>query len=273
MDNKRDIDFLKEKAKKIRLQTIQMLGKAGSGHPGGSLSAVDILVSLYYGKMKLSKDPHDDTRDRFILSKGHANPPLYAILADKGYIKENDLWTLRRLGSKLQGHPDMNKVPGIDCSTGSLGQGYANAVGMALGAKLKKADYHIYVLTGDGELQEGIVWETSMAAAHYKLDNLTVIVDHNKLQIDGPVNEVMSLGNLHAKFEAFGFAVYDIDGHDYSHILDALDKREKGKPVCIIANTIKGKGVSFMENEVGWHGKVPKGEQLEQAISELGGNK
>lgn len=265
------MEFLEEKAKKIRLQTIQMLAKAGSGHPGGSLSEVEILVSLYYSKMNLGTGPDDPARDRFVLSKGHANPPLYAILADKGYFPEDELWTLRRLGSRLQGHPDMNKTPGIDCSTGSLGQGLSIATGMALGFQHQKKSNRVYVLCGDGEVQEGITWEACMAAAHYRLDNLTLIIDRNRLQIDGPTESVMALGDLAAKYRAFGFCVKEIDGNDFAQVLEALDTHEEGKPVCIIANTIKGKGVSYMENEVGWHGKVPSGEQLAQALKELEG--
>ena len=265
------LDFLQEKARKIRLQTIQMLAKAGSGHPGGSLSEIEILVSLYYSKMRLGSGATDPDRDRFVLSNGHANPPLYAILADKGYFPEDELWTLRRLGSHLQGHPDMNKTAGIDCSTGSLGQGVSMAAGMALGLKYQHKDCHVYALTGDGELQEGIVWEAAMAAAHYKLDNLTLIVDRNGLQIDGTTEDVMALGDLAAKFRAFGFYVKEIDGNDFTQVLSALDTHEKDKPVCIIAKTVKGKGVSFMENQVGWHGKVPSGEQLTQALEELEG--
>lgn len=265
------MDMLKEKARKIRFQTIQMLGKAGSGHPGGSLSEVEILVALYYSKMNLGKGPQDPARDRFVLSKGHANPPVYAILADKGYIPEDDLWTLRRLHSPLQGHPDMNKVNGIDCSTGSLGQGMSVATGMALGFKHQHQPNHVYVLTGDGEIQEGIVWEAAMSAAHYQLDNLTMIIDKNGLQIDGSTDEVMSLGDLEAKMKSFGFCVKTIDGNDFAQVLEALDTHEEGKPVCIIARTVKGKGVSFMEDQVGWHGRVPAGEELAQALKELEG--
>lgn len=265
------IEQLKEKAREIRFQTIQMLGEAGSGHPGGSLSEVEILTCLYYECMNLGEGPKDPKRDRFVLSKGHANPPLYAILADKGYFPKEDLKTLRRLHSPLQGHPDMNKVNGIDCSTGSLGQGMSMATGMALGLKYQNMQNHVYVLTGDGELQEGIIWEAAMAAAHYKLDNLTVIVDYNGLQIDGTTDEVMSLGDLDAKFQAFGFHTVNIDGNDIAQVMDALKIRAEGRPVCIIAHTVKGKGVSFMENQVGWHGQVPSGEKLEQALKELEG--
>ena len=238
---------LQEKARQIRLDAVEMIAKAGSGHPGGS-------------------------RDRFVLSKGHSNPPLYAILADKGYVPKEEMQYLRRLHHPFQGHPDSAKCPGIDCSTGSLGQGISVAVGMALGFKLRKMPNKVYAIVGDGEIQEGICWEAFMSAAHYKLDDLTVFIDKNGLQIDGTTDEVMSLGDLKAKMEAFGFAVDEIDGHDFDQILTALDKFTEGKPHCIIAKTVKGKGVSFMENAVGWHGKAPNAEQLEQARKDLGGN-
>ena len=263
---------LQEKARQIRLDAVEMIAKAGSGHPGGSLSATDIMVALYYSKMALYEDPADERRDRFVLSKGHSNPPLYAILADKGDVPKDEMHYLRRLHHPFQGHPDSVKCPGIDCSTGSLGQGISVAVGMALGFKLKKMPNKVYAIVGDGEIQEGICWEAFMAAAHYKLDDLTVFIDKNGLQIDGTTDEVMSLGDLKAKMEAFGFAVDEIDGHDFDQILTALDKFTEGKPHCIIANTVKGKGVSFMENAVGWHGKAPNAEQLEQARKDLGGN-
>ncbi len=262
---------LQEKARQVRLETIKMVSKAGSGHPGGSLSVTDILVALYYSKMRLYPDPHDERRDRFVLSKGHANPPLYAILVDKGYVPAEELNYLRRLHHPFQGHPESNKCPGIDCSTGSLGQGVSVATGMALGFKLKKADNKVYAVVGDGEIDEGMCWEAFMAAANYKLDNLTVIVDRNRLQLDGFTEDVMAHGDLKAKFEAFGFLTDVIDGHNFEEILAALDRHEDGKPHCIIANTVKGKGVSYMENNVAWHGSVPKGEQLETALSELGG--
>ena len=263
---------LQEKARQIRLDAVEMIAKAGSGHPGGSLSATDIMVALYYSKMALYEDPADERRDRFVLSKGHSNPPLYAILADKGYVPKEEMQYLRRLHHPFQGHPDSVKCPGIDCSTGSLGQGISVATGMALGFKLRKMPNKVYAIVGDGEIQEGICWEAFMAAAHYKLDNLTVFIDKNGLQIDGTTDEVMSLGDLKAKMEAFGFAVDEIDGHDFDQILNVLDKFTEGKPHCIIANTVKGKGVSFMENAVGWHGKAPNAEQLEQARKDLGGN-
>lgn len=262
---------LTSKAQEIRRECLRMICRAGSGHPGGSLSAVDILVALYYSKMKLSDDPNDEGRDRFVLSKGHANPPYYAILADKGYVPREELDTLRRLHSPFQGHPDCNKCPGVDCSTGSLGQGVSVAAGMALGFQMKRRDNHVYVLAGDGEIQEGICWEAFLAAAHYKLDNLTVIVDNNHLQLDGPVDEIMGMGDLAAKFAAFGFAVQRVNGHDFDALLAALDRREEGRPMCILCDTVKGKGVSFMEGNVEWHGKAPNAQQLEQALRELGG--
>lgn len=265
------IQELESKAKQIRRDAIWMLGQAGSGHPGGALSATDMMVALYYAKMRIYEDPHQEERDRFVLSKGHANATYYAILADKGYFPKEELGNLRRLHSMLQGHPDCNKCPGVDCSTGSLGQGLSVAVGMALGFKMQHCDNHVYVITGDGELQEGICWEAFMASAHYHLDNLTVLVDNNELQIDGTVDEVMSLGSLRAKLESFGFAVLEVDGHDYKQLLSALDQQEIGKPMCVICHTTKGKGVSFMENQLEWHGKAPAGEQLSQALEELGG--
>lgn len=262
-------EFLAEKARELRIKTLQMVTEAGSGHPGGSLSEVEILTALYYSHLRLFPDPHDDRRDRFVLSKGHANPPLYAILADKGWLREEELLTLRKTHSRLQGHPDMNKCPGIDCSTGSLGQGISVSVGMALGLKLRQSNSRVYTLTGDGELDEGIVWEAASAAAHYQLDNLTLIIDRNRLQLDGCTEDVMALRDLKAKFAAFGFFVEEIDGHDYDEILTALSHTEPGKPHCIIANTIKGKGVSYMENNADWHGKVPNREELAAALSEL----
>jgi transketolase len=262
---------LTEKARQIRLEAVKMIGRAGSGHPGGSLSATDVMVALYYSKMALYEDPRDERRDRFVLSKGHSNPPLYAILADKGYVPEEEKLWLRRLHHPFQGHPESNKCPGIDCSTGSLGQGVSVATGMALGFKLAGKPNKVYAMVGDGELDEGICWESFMSAAHYKLDNLTVIVDKNRIQLDGSTDQIMSLGDLKAKFEAFGFAVDEIDGHDMGQILAALDKGAEGKPHCIISNTVKGKGVSYMENNVAWHGKAPNAEQLAIAVAELGG--
>lgn len=266
-----DKEFLKEKARQIRTDAVTMIAKAGSGHPGGSLSAADLMVALYYHKLRLFDDPADDRRDRFVLSKGHANPPLYAILADKGYVPKEEKDYLRVMGHVFQGHPDSKKCPGIDCSTGSLGQGVSVAVGMALGLKLKKSDSRVYVICGDGELQEGLCWEAFMSAAMYKLDNLTVIIDRNGLQIDGRVDDVMSLGDLKKKMEGFGFKTTEINGHDFDEILPALDKTAEGMPICIIANTVKGKGVSFMENQASWHGTAPNAEQLKTAVEELGG--
>ena len=262
-------DELHKKAQFIRAQTLKMIYKAGSGHPGGSLSAADLLVGLYYREMRLYANPQDERRDRFVLSKGHANPPLYAILADLGYFSEKTLWTLRGLGSKLPGHPDMRKTPGIDCSTGSLGQGISVATGMALSLKVQNRDNRVYVLTGDGELQEGIAWESFMAASHYQLNNLTVIVDCNHLQLDGATEKIMDLGNLKNKFSAFGFNAVEINGHNFDEIIPALHKRSANAPVCIIANTVKGKGVSFMENQYIWHGGTLSDEQLQRAMAEL----
>ena len=228
-------------------------------------------MALYYSKMRLYQNPQDDRRDRFILSKGHANPPYYAILADKRYFPKSELKSLRRLHSILQGHPDANKCPGVDCSTGSLGQGYSIGVGIALGLKMQNKPNQVYVLVGDGELDEGITWEASMAAANYKLDNLTVIVDQNHFQLDGTTDKIMSQGDLSDKFRAFGFDVQTINGHDFNEILNALDKTTQKVPRCIICNTVKGKGVSFMEQNNDWHGKAPSGELLLQAERELGG--
>ena len=265
------ISELQEKARQLRIDEVKMITLAGSGHPGGSLSVTDILVALYYSKMNTSVDAAPGEHDVCVLSKGHAAPALYAVLADKGYFPREDLWTLRKFGSRLQGHPDSAKLPGVDCTTGSLGQGASVAVGMARGFKIQGKPYQVYCVDGDGELQEGLCWEAFMAAAQYKLDNLTVILDRNGLQIDGRVDDVMSLRDVAAKFGAFGFAVDVVDGHDYEQLLAALDKKYEGKPHAIVANTVKGKGVSFMENQVGWHGNAPKPEQCEQAVAELEG--
>ncbi len=265
----RDTAFLMKKARMLRCCSLEMMHLAGSGHPGGSLSEVELLVALYYDTLRLYEDPRDDRRDLFILSKGHANPPLYAILADKGYLLPEELDTLRKTHSRLQGHPDMHKCPGIDCSTGSLGQGISVAAGMALGLKLKQSDRQVYVLCGDGELDEGIVWEAVAAAAHYRLDNFTLLVDHNRLQLDGPTDEILSMPHLKERFADCGFAVQEIDGHDFTAIFHALDQKAAGQPRCIIADTVKGKGVSFMENNVAWHGKAPNDAELKQALKEL----
>ena len=268
----KDISFLKEKAKEIRKSIVSMITEAKSGHPGGSLSATDILTALYFSEMNVDPaNPKMEGRDRFVLSKGHAAPAIYATLAEKGYFSKDELMTLRKFGSRLQGHPDMKKLPGIEISTGSLGQGLSVANGMALNAKMFNENYRTYVILGDGEIQEGQIWEAAMTAAHYKLDNLCTFLDNNNLQIDGNVNEIMGVEPLDKKWEAFGWNVIKIDGHDFEQILSALDKaREcKDKPTMIIAKTIKGKGVSFMENVCGFHGVAPTLEELERALAEL----
>jgi len=268
----KDISFLKEKAKEIRKSIVSMITEAKSGHPGGSLSATDILTALYFSEMNVDPaNPKMEGRDRFVLSKGHAAPAIYATLAEKGYFSKDELMTLRKFGSRLQGHPDMKKLPGIEISTGSLGQGLSVANGMALNAKIFDKNYRTYVVLGDGEVQEGQIWEAAMTAAHYKLDNLCAFLDSNNLQIDGNVTEIMGVEPLDKKWEAFGWNVIKIDGHDFEQILSALDKaREcKDKPTMVIAKTIKGKGVSFMENVCGFHGVAPTLEELERALAEL----
>ena len=261
---------LSKVCRQVRRDIIEMTANAGSGHPGGSLSAVELLTSVFYNHMRVDpKNPDDPDRDRFVLSKGHAAPCYYGVLAEMGFISRDEFTNFRQLHSILQGHPDCKKVPGVDASTGSLGQGCSIAVGMALGAKIQGKDTKVYALLGDGECQEGQIWEAFMAAAHHKLDNLTVIIDNNGLQIDGTNDEVMSLGDLPAKLRAFGFEVFEIDGHDLDAIEAALSAPVCGKPKCILAHTVKGKGVSFMENQVGWHGKAPNAEQREQAMKEL----
>ena len=261
-----------EKSNQIRREALKMIADASSGHPGGSLSAADMLVALYYRQLKVDPaDPRNRDRDRFVLSKGHAAPALYAILADKGYFSKNVLGTFRQLGSPLQGQPDRKKTMGVDACAGSIGQGVSVAVGMALGAKRADRTLKVYTMMGDGELQEGQVWEAAMSAAHYQLDNLTFIVDNNGLQLLGRNDEIMSLGNIADKFRAFGFQTVEIDGHDFGQIFAALDVGSLGKPKCIVAHTVKGKGVSFMENNAAWHGKAPNAGQLAQALQELGG--
>jgi transketolase len=270
----RDILKLKETSAILRQDIIRMLTESASGHPGGSLSATDIVTALYFSEMKVDpNNPKWEDRDRFVLSKGHGAPVLYAALAERGFFDKKNLMTLRKLGSMLQGHPNMNDTPGVDMSTGSLGQGLSAANGMALAGKLDKKDYRVYAITGDGELEEGQIWEAAMTSAHYKLDNLTVFVDNNHLQIDGKVSEVMNPEPVADKFKAFGWNVVEINGHDFEEIFKAIDtaKNTKGKPTVIVANTVKGKGVSFMENEAGWHGTAPNKEQCEQALKELGG--
>ncbi|MBS6798723.1 MAG: transketolase [Firmicutes bacterium] len=269
-----DLKKYEKIASKIRTDVINEVHSAGSGHPGGSLSAADIVTALYFKEMNIDpKKPDMKGRDKFILSKGHAAPVQYAALAEKGYFPKEELLTLRKLGSRLQGHPNRDKLPGIEMSTGSLGQGFAVCIGMALAGKMDRDPGRIYVLLGDGELQEGIVWEAAMAAGHYKLDNLCAIVDWNGLQIDGRNDDVMTVTPIDDKFRAFGFNVIVIDGHDFSQIFSALDQaREcKGKPTAIIAKTHKGHGVSFMEDQAGWHGKAPDDQQAQQAVRELGG--
>lgn len=266
-----EINELKKKSCEIRKSALKMIRHAGSGHPGGSMSVADILTVLYYRQLKNINpaDPHRMDRDRMILSKGHANPALYAVLADKGYFPKEELDTLRQIGSRLQGHPDRSKTPGVDACGGSLGQGPSVACGLALGAKASGLDTQVYVIVGDGELEEGQPWEAAMSAVQYKLDNLTWIIDNNGLQIMGTNDEVMSTGSLEEKFCSFGFEVYSIDGHDYEQIIGALEEKVTGKPKCIVAHTIKGKGVSFMENEVKWHGAALTDELLAQALDEL----
>ncbi len=266
------IQELKEKAKKIRLGIIEAIYSNNSGHPGGSLSIADILAVLYFDEMNVNpKNPDDKDRDRLVLSKGHAAPALYSALALKGFFEEEELKTFRNINSMLQGHPDLKKVPGVDMSTGSLGQGLSCANGMAIAGKLDKKNYRVYCILGDGEIEEGQIWEACMASNKYKLDNLCVIVDNNNLQIDGTIEEVMSSYPIDEKFRSFGFEIIKIDGHDIEEIKKAFEvaKNIKGKPTCIIAKTIKGKGVSFMENQASWHGKAPNEEQYKKAIDEL----
>lgn len=271
MDNAR-ITELKNMANSIRIGIIDATHAAKSGHPGGSLSMADIMTYLYFEELNIDpKQPCMEGRDRFVLSKGHTAPVLYSTLAHRGYFPVEDLVTLRKIDSYLQGHPDMNKIPGVDMSAGSLGLGISAACGMALAGKIDGKDYRVYTIIGDGESEEGQVWEASMFAAHYKLDNLCVILDLNGLQIDGPTAEVMNPAPHDKKFEAFGFHVITIDGHDFEQIESAFaEAREvKGKPTVIIARTTKGKGVSFMENSVSWHGAAPNDEQHAAAIAEL----
>ena len=263
---------LMKTANEIRKGIVTALHSAKAGHPGGSLSATEIFTYLYFEEMNVDpKDPKKVDRDRFVLSKGHTAPGLYSTLAQKGFFPKEDLVTLRHTGSYLQGHPDMKHIPGVDMSSGSLGQGISAAVGMAIAGKLDNADYRVYTLLGDGEIQEGQVWEASMLAAHRKLDNLVVIVDNNNLQIDGEITEVNSPYPIDKKFEAFNFHVINIDGNDFDQIDAAFKeaKTVKGQPTAIIAKTVKGKGVSFMENQVGWHGKAPNDEEYKIAMEEL----
>ena len=270
----KSLDELKSISTEIRKDIVKMLTESASGHPGGSLSATDIMTVLFFKEMNI--DPNnekDPNRDRFVLSKGHAAPVLYSTLARRGYFPVEELSTLRKFKSRLQGHPSIQYLPGIDMSTGSLGQGISAAVGMALAGKIDKKDYRVYTILGDGELEEGQVWEASMCAAHYKLNNLTAFIDFNGLQIDGDITKVMNPCPIDKKFEAVGWNVLVIDGHNYEEIIDAIEKAKecKDKPTAVVCKTIKGKGVSFMENQAEWHGIAPSREQCEAALKELGG--
>ena len=267
-----DIGELTKKTVEIRKGIIEAVYHAQSGHPGGSLSVADILAVLYFHEMNIRpEEPKWEDRDRLVLSKGHCSPALYSCLANRGYFPIEDLKTVRKINSYLQGHPDKNKVPGVDMTTGSLGQGLSSANGMAIAGKMDKKDYRVYCILGDGEIEEGQIWEAAMTSSKYKLDNLCVIVDNNNLQIDGTIEEVMSSYPIDEKFRSFGFEIIKIDGHDIEEIIKAFDvaRNIKEKPTCIIARTIKGKGISYMENQVGWHGKAPNEEQYKEAITEL----
>lgn len=269
-----DKKYFEDLAAGLRVDVIKEVFKAGSGHPGGSLSAADIMTALYFKEMNIDpENPNMPDRDKFVLSKGHAAPILYAALANKGFFPKEELASFRKLGSTLQGHPNMHKVPGVEMSTGSLGQGFSVSVGMALANKMDKNPGRVYVLLGDGELQEGIVWEAAMAAAHYGLSNMCAIVDNNGLQIDGNNDDVMKVQPIDEKFKAFGWNVQVIDGHDFDQIFQALEnaRAEKERPSVIVAKTVKGKGVSFMEDKAGWHGKAPSEEEAQKAVAELGG--
>ncbi len=269
-----DINELQKIANDIRINIVKTVYNAQSGHPGGSLSCADILTVLYFNQMNINpNEPKAEGRDRLVLSKGHSSPALYSTLAKRGYFDEKDLDSFRKIESKLQGHPDMNKVPGVDMSSGSLGQGLSVANGMALSSKMDSMGYRVYCILGDGEIEEGQVWEAAMTASKYKLDNLCVIVDNNNLQIDGNIKDVKGLNRIEEKFESFGFKVIPVDGNNIEQLIDAFDraKMTKEMPTAIIAKTVKGKGVSFMENQAGWHGKAPNEEQFKLAIEELGG--
>ena len=268
-----DVKELENIAKEIRKGIIEQVYNAQSGHPGGALSCTDILTVLYFNQMNINeKEPKDALRDRFVLSKGHCVPALYACLAQRGFINKEELKTFRKIDSKLQGHPDMNKVEGVDISSGSLGQGLSAANGMAIASKMNHDGYRVYCLLGDGEIEEGQVWEAAMTASKYKLDNLCAILDYNHLQIDGSIEEVKGLDNIEGKFKSFGFNTIVVDGHNISQLIDAFQtaKMVKEKPTIIIAKTVKGKGVSFMENKAEWHGKAPNEEEYKQAMEELG---
>ena len=267
-----NIEGLKMKAKEIRKDIIEEVYNAKSGHPGGSLSIADIMAVLYFNELRIDeKNPRWEDRDRVVLSKGHCSPALYAALAERGFFSKETLKSFRKIDSNLQGHPDLNKVQGVDMTSGSLGQGLSVANGMAISAKMDNKDYRVYVILGDGEIEEGQVWEAAMTANKYKLDNLCVIVDNNNLQIDGTIEEVMSSYPIDEKFKSFGFNVLNIDGNNIEEIINAFEsaKKTKDKPTCIIAKTIKGKGVSFMENKAEWHGKAPSEEEYNEAMREL----
>ena len=272
--DKSELLELKKTACKVRSWTVEGVFNAKSGHPGGSLSAADIITYLYFREMKVDpKDPKNPDRDRFVLSKGHCCPALYAALALKGFFSTDEIKVLRHIGAMLQGHPDMKNTPGVDMSSGSLGQGISAACGMALAGKLSSKDYRVFAMLGDGECEEGQVWEAAMFASHYKLDNLTVFVDYNGLQIDGRNEDVMSVAPIGEKFRGFGWNVIECDGNDIESVINALNeaKTVSGVPTVVIAKTTKGKGVSYMEDQAGWHGKAPDDEQYELAVNELGG--
>lgn len=272
----RNYEELQAVARKVRMNALRAIYAANSGHPGGSFSVTDILVALYFDEMNIDpKNPKMEDRDKLVLSKGHAVPALYATLGERGFFDVEEMMTLRQVDSHFQGHPNMNKCPGIEMSTGSLGQGFSVAVGMAIASKMDKKDNFVYAVTGDGELQEGIIWEAALSAAKYQLDNFIAIVDWNGLQIDGNVDVVKKVSPIDEKFASFGFNTIMADGHDFESLLGAIDQAKAnkgtGKPTVIVAKTHKGQGVSFMTDQAGWHGKAPNAEQFEQAMKELGG--
>lgn len=272
MEKIQEIEELEKIAKKVRRGIIEQVYKAQSGHPGGALSIADILTVLYFNQLNIDeKNPNWENRDRLVLSKGHCSPALYSCLANRGFFEEKELENFRKIENKLQGHPDMRKVPGVDMTTGSLGQGLSAANGMALAGKIDDKDYRVYCILGDGEIEEGQVWEAAMAASKYKLDNLCVVVDNNNLQIDGEIQDIVNPYPIDEKFKSFGFQIIHIDGHDIDEIIKGFEvaKNIKDKPTCIISKTIKGKGVSFMENKIEWHGKAPNEEQYNIAMEEL----
>jgi len=268
----KDVKELQKCANKVRQGIIESVYNAKSGHPGGSLSVADILTVLYFNQMNIDENnPQAKGRDRLVLSKGHTAPALYSVLALKGFFDMNEIKSLRNIESRLQGHPDMKKIPGVDASTGSLGQGLSIANGMALASKMNSEGVRVYCICGDGEIEEGQIWEAAMTSAHYKLDNLCLVIDNNNLQIDGKVNEVMNVYPIDEKFKSFGFETINVDGHNVEELIKAFEtaKKVKGKPTAIIANTIKGKGVSFMENQASWHGKAPSEEEYERAMEDI----